>query len=114
MASSVELGKHVVSILLTTQPSYSIYAASSVLSRVGASGNVLISKKNIFSLIEVYNGSLKEDKMVSSRPEDKDDNSDKKESGPIKSSIPSSGSSNQNSSDKNANKDFNPKPQPEV
>jgi len=44
----------------------------------------------------------------------RDDDNDKKESGPIKSSVPASGSSNQSSSDKNANKDFNPKPQPEV
>ena len=44
----------------------------------------------------------------------RDDDNDKKESGPIKSSVPASGSSNQNSSDKNASEDFNPKPQPEV
>ena len=44
----------------------------------------------------------------------RDDGNDKKESGPIKSSVPASGSSNQSSGDKNANKDFNPKPQPEV
>ena len=44
----------------------------------------------------------------------RDDDNDKKESGPIKSSVPASGNSNQSSGDKNANKDFNPKPQPEV
>ncbi|MDC0988939.1 ATP-dependent zinc metalloprotease FtsH [Rhodospirillales bacterium] len=44
----------------------------------------------------------------------RDDDNDKKESGPIKSSVPASGSSNQSSSDKNAKEDFNPKPQPEV
>jgi cell division protease FtsH len=51
--------------------------------------------------------------LLRGEPIVRNDDNDKKESGSIKSSIPSSGSSNKSSNDKNASKDFSPKPQPE-